>query len=146
MEKPVPGRVQRRFTFLLSMFQKESMDAGQIVVLLGIGLAAGAASGLLGIGGGILIIPGLVFLLGFSQKMAQGTSLTLLALPIGLLGVMNYYKAGFVDIKAALFMAVTFVIGSYFTSKIVADLPELTVKRIFAVFLFLYAMKLFFNK
>lgn len=122
------------------------MDAGQIGILLAIGLAAGVASGFLGIGGGILIIPGLVFLLGFSQKMAQGTSLTLLALPIGILGVMNYYKAGNVDIKAALFMAVTFVIGSYFSSKIVADLPELTIKRIFAVFLFLYAIKLFWGK
>jgi uncharacterized membrane protein YfcA len=59
---------------------------------------------------------------------------------------MNYYKAGNVDVKAALIMVVTFVIGSYFSSKLVADLPELTVKRIFAVFLVLYAMKLFFNK
>ncbi|GMU85243.1 MAG: hypothetical protein AMXMBFR48_04850 [Ignavibacteriales bacterium] len=122
------------------------MDVYQISVLLGVGLLAGIASGLLGIGGGILIIPGLVFFLGFSQKLAQGTSLALLLLPIGVLAVMNYYKAGNVDVKAALIMVVTFVIGSYFSSKLVADLPELTVKRIFAVFLVLYAMKLFFNK
>lgn len=126
--------------------KEEVMDAVQIGILLGIGLAAGIASGFLGIGGGILIIPGLVFFLGFSQKLAQGTSLTLLALPIGILGVLNYYKAGNVDFKAALFMAMTFVIGSYFSSKVVAELPELTIKRVFAVFLFLYSMKLFFNK
>lgn len=122
------------------------MDFYQIFILLLIGLAAGAVSGLLGIGGGILIIPGLVMILGFSQKMAQGTSLALLLPPIGVLAVINYYKAGNMDIKAALIMCITFVVGSYFSSKIANELPEVMVKRFFAVFLFLYSLKLFFNK
>lgn len=122
------------------------MDFYQIFILLLIGLAAGAVSGLLGIGGGILIIPGLVMILGFSQKMAQGTSLALLLPPIGILAVINYYKAGNMDIKAALIMCITFVAGSYFSSKIANELPEVLVKRFFAVFLFLYSLKLFFNK
>lgn len=118
----------------------------KIIILLLIGLLAGGFSGLLGIGGGIIIIPLLVSLLGYSQQMAQGTSLGLLLLPIGIFAVINYYKAGFVDVKAAAIMIITFLIGSYFTSKIVISIPELLLKRIFAVFLFLYAIKLFFGK
>lgn len=117
-----------------------------ISILVLIGLAAGALSGVLGIGGGILIIPALVSLLGFSQIKAQGTSLGLLLLPIGIMAVINYYKAGNMDIKAALLMVIPFVIGSYLSSKFVLSLPELAVKRIFAVFLVIYAVKLFWGK
>ncbi|NUN10543.1 MAG: sulfite exporter TauE/SafE family protein [Ignavibacteriaceae bacterium] len=122
------------------------METQQILILLGIGLAAGLTSGLLGIGGGIIIIPMLVGLLGFTQQGAQGTSLGLLLMPIGILGVMNYYKAGHVNIKAALFMATTFVIGSYLSSKVAVQLPEVIIKKIFGVFLFIYAIKLFLSK
>lgn len=122
------------------------METQQILILLGIGLAAGLVSGLLGIGGGIIIIPMLVGLLGFTQQGAQGTSLGLLLMPIGILGVMNYYKAGHVNIKAALFMATTFVIGSYLSSKVAVQLPEAIIKKIFGVFLFIYAIKLFLSK
>lgn len=122
------------------------MATEQILILLGIGLAAGLVSGMLGIGGGIVIIPMLVGFLGFTQQGAQGTSLGLLLLPIGILAVMNYYKAGYVDVKAALIMAITFVIGSYLSSKVAVQLPEAIIKKIFAVFLLFYALKLFLSK
>jgi uncharacterized membrane protein YfcA len=116
------------------------------IILLIIGLAAGLISGVLGIGGGIIVIPLLVAFLGMSQPMAQGTSLGLLLPPVGILAVMNYYKAGLVDVKAALIMSITFVIGSYLSSKLAVDLPEAVLKKVFGVFLLFYAMKLFFGK
>lgn len=118
----------------------------QILILLLIGLFAGAFSGLFGIGGGIIVIPALVYLLGYSQHEAQGTSLGLLLPPIGILAVINYYKAGMVDLKAVILMILTFLIGSYFTSKFVVNIPDLVLKKIFAVFLLFYAAKLFFEK
>lgn len=116
------------------------------IILLLIGLAAGIFSGVLGIGGGIVIIPLLVYFLGFSQHQAQGTSLGLLLPPVGALAVMNYYKAGFVDIKAALIMVITFLIGSYLSSLFAIQLSETIIKKIFAVFLLAYSIKLFFGK
>lgn len=118
----------------------------EIIILLIIGLAAGLVSGVLGIGGGIIIIPMLVGFLGYSQKDAQGTSLGLLLLPIGILAVMNYYKAGYVNLKAVGIMVVTFVIGSYISSLYAINLPVGMLKKIFAVFLILYAFKLLFGK
>lgn len=113
-----------------------------IVILLLIGLAAGILSGMLGIGGGILIIPMLVGFLGFTQQQAQGTSLALLLPPIGILAVINYYNKGLVDIKAAAIMCATFIIGSYFSSKIAVSLPADVLKKIFAGFLVVYGLKL----
>jgi len=118
----------------------------EILILLFIGLLAGFMSGLLGIGGGIVIIPALVYLLGYSQQNAQGTSLGLLLPPIGILAVLNYHNAGFVNIKAAAIMCITFIIGSYITSKIAVELPETIIKKMFAVFLLFYAAKLFLEK
>ncbi len=118
----------------------------EIFILLLIGLLAGLVSGILGIGGGLIIIPMLVGLLGYTQKDAQGTSLGLLLLPIGILAVLNYYKAGHVNLRAVGIMVVTFVIGSYFSSLYAVSLPEGMLKKIFAVFLLAYAVKLFFGK
>ncbi len=118
----------------------------EILILLVIGLAAGLVSGVLGIGGGIIIIPMLVGFLSYSQKDAQGTSLGLLLLPIGILAVMNYYKAGHINLKAVGIMAITFVIGSYLSSLYAITLPEGILKKIFAVFLILYALKLLMGK
>lgn len=118
----------------------------EILILLFIGLLAGLISGFLGIGGGIIIIPALVYLLGYSQQNAQGTSLGLLLPPIGLLAVLNYHKAGFVNISAAAIMCITFVVGSYLSSKIVIDLPEVIIKKVFGTFLLFYAVKLFLEK
>ena len=118
----------------------------QIIILIFIGMFAGGMSGFLGIGGGILVIPALVLLLGFSQKAAQGTSLALLLPPIGILAVINYYKADYVDLKAAFIMALAFIVGSYFASKYITLVPEYIVKKSFAIFLLFYSIKLFVEK
>src|SRR3989339_564179 len=118
----------------------------EVLILLLIGLLAGIISGFLGIGGGIVIIPALVYPLGYSQQNAQGTSLGLLLPPIGILAVLNYHNAGFVNIKASAIMCVTFIIGSYISSKIAVELPETVIKKMFGVFLLFYAAKLFFEK
>lgn len=118
----------------------------QIIILTFIGMLAGGLSGFLGIGGGIIVIPLLVLLLGFSQQTAQGTSLGLLLPPIGLLAVINYYKAGFIDLKASLIMAIAFIVASYFASKFITMVPEYIVKKSFALFLLLYSIKLFIEK
>ena len=118
----------------------------EIIILLLTGLTAGILSGFLGIGGGIIVIPALVLLLGYNQQLAQGTSLALLLPPIGLLAVMNYYNSGYVNLKAAGLMIVTFLIGSYFSSKYAVKMDEFVIKKIFAVFLLVYAVKLLFEK
>jgi len=118
------------------------MDINTLLILLLVGLAAGILSGIVGIGGGIVIVPALVYFLGFSQKMAQGTSLAILLLPIGLLGVMQFYKAGYVDVKVTLVIAVAFFIGSYFGSRIALTVPQETLKKVFAVVLVLVAIKM----
>ena len=115
-----------------------------ILILVIIGLIAGALSGLVGIGGGIVIVPALVFFLGFSQKLAQGTSLGILLLPIGILAVIQFYKAGFIDIPVVLVVAIGFIAGSYFGSKIALGLPQDSVKKIFAIFLLIMAIKMLF--
>jgi uncharacterized membrane protein YfcA len=112
--------------------------------LLIIGLAAGFMGGLVGIGGGVIIVPALVMLLGMSQHQAQGTSLMMILFPVGILGVLNYYKQGYVDFKYAGLLAIGFFIGSYLGSKYSLSLPQLTVKRIFAVVMMLLAIKILF--
>lgn len=114
----------------------------EIILLILIGLVTGALSGILGIGGGVIVIPALVLLLNFSQKLAQGTSLAMLLPPIGLLAAYNYYKAGYVDIKAAIILIITFIIGSYISSKFAVLLPDAIIKKVFAVFLIVYAIKI----
>lgn len=113
-----------------------------ILLLVLIGLAAGILSGLVGVGGGIIVVPALVFFLSFTQQQAQGTSLGLLLLPVGILAVLNYYKQGHIDIRVVAIMAVSFVIGGWLGSKWALSLPEVTVKRIFAIILFYSAIKM----
>jgi uncharacterized membrane protein YfcA len=95
-----------------------------ILILVIIGICAGLLSGFVGVGGGMIIVPGLIYLLGKGQLEAQGTSLAVIMLPVGILGVMNYYKAGNVNINYALVIAIAFVVGSYFGSKYALKLPE----------------------
>jgi uncharacterized protein len=120
------------------------MTTQTVLLLILIGLAAGVLSGMIGIGGGIIIVPALVYVLGFSQQQAQGTSLGLLLLPVGILAVLNYYKQGYIDIKVVGIMCVTFVLGGWLGSKISLSLPQETVKKIFAVVLLLVAGKMLF--
>ncbi len=123
------------------------MNATTIFILLGIGLFAGLLSSVIGIGGGIVIVPALVFLLLMNQKMAQGTSLALLLPPVGIFAVINYYKAGYVDLKVAGVLIVAFVAGSFLGSKFALGLPENIIKKVFGAFLMLVSVKyLFFTK
>lgn len=122
------------------------MSAVTIILLVIIGIAAGMLSGLVGIGGGIVIVPALVYLLAFSQKQAQGTSLAILLLPIGILAVLNYYRDPQVnlDVKVVALITLGFVAGSYFGSKLALSLPDALLKKVFAVFLLLIAFKMLF--
>lgn len=120
------------------------MSLQMLLILLLIGIAAGILGGLVGIGGGIIIVPSLVFFLGFSQKMAQGTSLGILLLPIGILGVLQFYKAGYVDVKSVLLVSLGFLAGSYFGSRIALNLSQDTVRKIFAIMLIIISIKMLF--
>ena len=120
------------------------MTTQTILILVIIGVAAGILGGLVGVGGGIIIVPSLVYFLSFSQKSAQGTSLGLLLLPVGILGVLQYYKQGQVDLKVVAILAIGFLAGSYFGSKIALSLPQETVKKIFAIMLLLIGFKMLF--
>src|SRR5437762_8998869 len=118
------------------------MNAETIFLLILIGLAAGTLSGLVGVGGGIIIVPALVFFLGFSQQAAQGTSLGLLLLPVGILAVINYYNKGFIDLKVIAIMCAAFVFGGWLGSKLALSISQEAVKKIFAVVLFYTAFKM----
>jgi len=117
-----------------------------VVILLCVGVAAGFLSGLIGIGGGIIIVPVLVYYFTMNQKMAQGTTLFMFMLPIGFLGVYNYYKEGQIDFKSALIMSLTFIIGSYFGSKTALVIDTKLVKQIFGAMIVLIGLKMLFNK
>lgn len=115
-----------------------------VIIVIIIGLVAGMLGGMVGIGGGLVIVPALMYFLAFSQHQAQGTSLGLLVLPVAILAVLNYYKSGYVDFRIVGLLAIGFVVGSYFGSKMALSVPQLTLKRIFAVFMILIALKMLF--
>ena len=117
-----------------------------LLILLVIGLAAGVLSGLVGVGGGIIIVPALVYFLGMNQHNAQGTSLAVLLLPAGIFAVMNYYKEGYVDIKSTLIIAASFLVGGFIGSKIAIGLDQSVIKKIFGVLLIVVAAKMIFGK
>jgi uncharacterized protein len=122
------------------------MTTSMILVLIVIGIITGVMAGMLGIGGAIIMIPALVIFMGFSQQMAQGTSLAVMLPPIGILAAYNYYKAGQVNIKFAVILAVCFLLGSYFGSKMALNIPQPVLKKIFGVLLLLVAAKMLFSK
>lgn len=119
-----------------------------IVILVVIGILAGILSGMIGVGGGIIIVPALVYFLGMSQHGAQGTSLALMLPPIGVLAAMNYYKAGELNVKYALIIAVAFIIGGYLGSKLsLTYISEAMMKKVFGIIMLVAAVKLvFFSK
>ena len=114
------------------------IDASTLLILLLIGAAAGCLSGFIGIGGGLLIVPALMYFLGLSQMMAQGTSLALMLPPIGALAVMNYWRADALDVRAAAIMVVAFVIGGYFGSRLALSMNPMKVRLAFGLIM-LYA-------
>jgi uncharacterized membrane protein YfcA len=121
--------------------EKTATAVGRWYWLLAIGLLAGVASGMFGIGGGIVIVPALVGLLRFDQKTAVGTSLAALLLPVALGGVYAYYVAGELDIGVAALVAVGLVGGAFVGAKVALGLPSLTVRRLYGLFLFAAAVR-----
>ena len=117
----------------------------QSAVLLFIGLFAGTASGFLGIGGGVILVPALVFALGFSQHLAQGTSLATLVLPIGIFAAWSYYRNGQVNLWAAVLLGVGFAAGGFLGSRFALDLPDKALKRAFAILLIGLAAKMWLS-
>lgn len=109
-----------------------------------LGLVAGSLSGLIGIGGGIILVPALVFLFGLSQQSAQGTTLALLVPPIGILAAVQYYRQGYVNVPIALFIILGFLVGSLFGSRIATSLPPGILSKAFGVTLLLVALKMLF--
>ena len=122
------------------------MATSTLLILIVIGIITGIVAGMLGIGGAVIMVPALVYILGMSQQAAQGTSLAVMLPPIGILAAYNYYKAGHVDIKFAIILAGTFLIGSYFGSKFALTIPQATLKRIFGILLLLVAAKMLIGK
>jgi len=110
------------------------MSPSLIILLLVIGLISGVVSGLFGIGGGILIVPALVYLAGFSQHVAIGTSLAVLLPPVGLAAVIEYYRHGNVEIRAALIVAAALFVGGWVGAAIANHVPEVQLRLAFGVF------------
>lgn len=125
---------------------KNDMSVSMLIILLAIGIVTGVVAGMFGIGGAIIMVPALVFILGFSQHMAQGTSLAVMLPPIGIIAAWNYWKAGQVNIKYALILAAAFMLGSYFGSKFALEIPENILKKVFGVLLLLVALKMILSK
>jgi uncharacterized membrane protein YfcA len=120
------------------------MDIQNVAIIAVIGTVAGLLSGTLGLGGAIIIIPAMVMLLGYSQQMAQGTALVMMVLPVGSLAAYQYYQKGFVDVKAALIMALFFLISGYFGAKLATQIPQEIIKKAFAIMLVVIAIKMYF--
>ncbi len=125
---------------------KRSMDVQIILSLVLIGILAGILSGLVGVGGGVVMVPLLVLLLGFNQHQAQGTSLAVLVVPVTAVAVYTYHKEGFIDWRYVGIIAVFFVVGGYFGSKIAVGLDQKMLKKVFGLILLLIAGKMLLGK
>ena len=121
------------------------MTNSTLLILLSIGLGAGLLSGFVGIGGGVVIVPALVFLLGLSQHEAQGTSLFVLVMPVVFLALTNYWKTGNVNWKYGLIIAIAFIIGGYFGSKLSLKLSPQIVKLVFGLLMAYVSFQLIFS-
>lgn len=110
-----------------------------------LGIVAGLLGGILGIGGGSIIVPYLVYVLNFSQHQAQGVSLVLSALPVGILAAIKYYKEGNLNLGIGILIALGFFIGGYFGALIAHKIPDFILKKIFGIYLLLVAIKMIFG-
>lgn len=122
------------------------MSINEIVILALIGLSAGIVSGMLGVGGAIIIVPALVFFFGMTQHQAQGTSLAVLLFPVGFLAFWNYYKQGYVNFKIALVVILAFFIGGYLGSVVAVQVPEKLLKTGFGILIILLGFRMVFGK
>ena len=120
-----------------------NMQGMEFVIL---GLVVGVLSGVMGLGGAVFIVPALVYLFGWQQHMAQGTTLTMLIPPIGILAVWKYYEAGHVDLKVAGLLCVGFFVGGYFGGLLANQLPGETLRKIFGAALLLISLKMILGK
>lgn len=123
-----------------------TFDAQTVGLLVITGLLAGILSGFVGVGGGIIMVPAMVWLLGYSQHQAQGTSLAVLMFPVVFMAVRNYYRAGMIDPKVVAVIALAFVLGGYYGSKWSLALPMATVQKVFGGIMLLASLKLIFGK
>jgi len=115
-------------------------------ILLLVGVVVGVVSGVVGIGGGILFVPALTWLLGMSQHKAQGTSLAALLAPVGLFAFIEYYRNGNADLRVGLLLAVGFLLGGYFGAAGAQHIPEIWLRRVFAVTLVAIGGHMFFSR
>jgi hypothetical protein len=122
------------------------MEALVTWIFLLIGLVVGMVSGVVGIGGGILFVPALVWLAGMDQHKAQGTSLGALLAPVGILAFMEYYRKGNADLRVALLLAVGFLVGGYFGAAGAQHIPDLWLRRIFALTLVVIGGRMWFSR
>jgi len=121
-------------------------EAAMTWMILLVGLVVGMVSGVVGIGGGVLFIPALVWLLGMSQLKAQGTSLGALLAPVGIFAFWEYYRNGNADLRVALLLAAGFLVGGYFGAVAAQHIPELWLRRIFAVTLVVIGGRMWFSR
>jgi len=122
------------------------MTLTTLLLLIIIGLCAGILSGLIGIGGGILMVPMFVLFMGITQHNAQGLSLAVMLPPVTFLAVYNYHKGGEIDWKVALIVSIMFIIGGYFGSKLALQIDQRLLKKIFGGLMLIVALKLLFGK
>jgi uncharacterized protein len=121
------------------------MDYSEFIWLVVIGLSAGVISGLIGVGGGIIMIPMLVFILGVSQLTAQGTSIAVMLPPVGIAAALSYQKAGHINWTFALIIGLTFVVGAFIGSKIAFSIDQKILRKIFGIILAYVAFKMIFK-
>ena len=122
------------------------MTFQQVLILLIIGLLAGFLSGTLGVGGGLIIVPSLVFILGMTQHQAQGTSLAMMLAPVGIMAAYNYYKGGYVNIKYAIILALAFILGAWLGSIFSVGLSDSILKKIFGVLMLAVGIQMIIGK
>jgi uncharacterized membrane protein YfcA len=115
-------------------------------MILLVGLVVGMVSGVVGIGGGVLFVPALIWLLGMNQHKAQGTSLAALLAPVGIFAFMEYYRKGNADLRVGLLLALGFLVGGYFGAVGAQHIPEVWLRRIFAVTLVAVGGRMWFSR
>jgi uncharacterized membrane protein YfcA len=121
---------------------QKKMEISTIIILALVGIFAGIISGFVGIGGGVIIVPALMYFLGYNQLQGQGVSLMVLAMPVGIFAVINYYKAGNIQFLPAFIIAIGFVFGAYFGSKWALGIDMKKVKIAFGILMFVMSIKM----
>jgi hypothetical protein len=133
-------------SFVTPFSSPDKGDAMMELAYILLGLAAGMLSGLIGVGGGVIIVPALVFLFGFSQHQAQGTTLALLVPPVGLLAAWTYFKRGDVNLEVAAFVCAGFFVGGFFGAKLATGLSNVMLERVFGIAMLLVGLKMVLAK